>query len=75
MSKKSQQNEKYLAFFGSTEGMEILKDFKKKLDVRSFTPGDIHMTSYMEGRRSVYLDLMHTIRSAENFNPDMEKDL
>lgn len=53
----------YVSLFQNTrEGRAVLDDLKKSLDGPSFRPGvDTHTAAWLEGRRSVYLDIVASV--------------
>jgi hypothetical protein len=55
----------YVSLFQNTrEGRAVLDDLKKSLDGPSFRPGiDTHTMAWLEGRRSVYTDIVASVGS------------
>ncbi len=53
----------YVSLFQNTpSGREVLADLKHSLDGPSYRPGmDTHVTAWLEGRRSVYLDIVASV--------------
>ena len=54
----------YQKLFDSPLGKTVLEDLRKSYDDRtSFVAGDPHGTSFKEGQRSVYLDIVVMIET------------
>ena len=54
------QSERYIRFFSTPDGRDLLKDLYLQCGKRpSFDPKSDRKTLYNEGQRSVYLRIMH----------------